>query len=83
MATRYRIERTTEGWWLVMSRRWLRWRRDEFMYSARELAEDRLRDLREGEARLAGAALPGPTHRPQSTPPSTLRSRHPLQVVSR
>ena len=83
MATRYRIDRTTEGWWLVMSRRWLRWRRDEFVYSTCELAEDRLRDLRDAEARLAGAPHSQPAHRPQSTPQSTMRPRPPLQVMSR
>jgi len=79
MATRHKIQRTTDGWWLVMSRRWLWWRRDEFMFSSREPAEDRLRDLKEGNARLAFPAHPEPSRQPGAT----LRPRRRLQIVPR
>jgi hypothetical protein len=79
MATRYRIERTTQGWWLVISRRWLRWRKDEFLFNTRELAEDRLRDLEEAETRPAGLAHAEPAHQPQPT----LSPQRRLQIASR
>jgi hypothetical protein len=54
MVSRYKIDRTKSGWWVVKSRRWLRWRSDDFMYSTRQLAEDRLGDLLLEDARLTG-----------------------------
>jgi hypothetical protein len=54
MVSGYTIDRTKDGWWVVKSRRWLRWRNDDFMYSTRELAEDGLGDLLLEDARLTG-----------------------------
>jgi hypothetical protein len=78
MVARHRIERTTNGWWLVMSRQGLRWKRDEFMYSTRELAEDRLRELKMASDRLSGRPVFAQTRRPAS-----VKSHRRLQVVPR
>jgi hypothetical protein len=52
MSSRYKVGRTRDGWWVVKTQRWLRWKSDDFMYSTRELAEDRLGDLLKQDARL-------------------------------
>jgi hypothetical protein len=52
MINRYKIDRTKNGWWVVKSQRWLRWRDDDFLYSTRELAENRLGDLLREDSRL-------------------------------
>jgi hypothetical protein len=69
MVTRYKIERTENGWWFVMSRQWLAWKRDEFMYSTRDLAEDRLRDMKGASDRLSVGALSEQARQPAALRP--------------